>query len=65
MKYRLINKSDNKIKTFSKAHDVAIWMLGRSIAAYVVIKSCAEKGDRLVTFTSPSFNDIEKELEEA
>ena len=64
-KYRVINKSDNLIKSFTKAHDVAIFFLGRRVLNYMVIKS-DENGDRLVQFdTLDNFeiNAIEKQLE--
>ena len=62
-KYRIINKSDNVIKCFSKPHDVAIFLLGRRVSNYIVIKSDDILGDRLVSFSSCVINDIEKALE--
>lgn len=66
-KYRVINKSDNLIKSFIKAHDVAIFFLGRRVLNYMVIKS-DECGDRLVQFDKLDnfeISAIEKQLEDA
>ena len=62
IKYRVINKSDNLVKSFTKAHDVSIFMLGRRVPNYLVIKS-DDSGDRLVQFDNFEINAIEKQLE--
>lgn len=64
-KYRVINKSDNLTKCFSKAHDVAIFLLGRRVPNYLVIKSDEAYADRLVLLTAFEINAIEKQLESA
>lgn len=64
-KYRVINKSDNLIKCFSKAHDVATYLLGRRVSNYLVIKSDEVYADRLVLLTDFEMNAIEKQLESA
>jgi hypothetical protein len=64
-KYRVINKSDNVIKCFSKAHDVAIFLLGRRVSNYLVIKSGEVYADRLVLLTDFEISAIEKQLESA
>jgi hypothetical protein len=37
--YRLINRSGNQVITFSKAQDVATYMLGRRLDNYIVVKT--------------------------
>lgn len=64
-KYRLINKSDNLIKCFSNAHDVSIFLLGRRVTNYLVIKSDEVYADRLVLLTDFEISAIEKQLEDA
>ena len=64
-KYRVINKSDNVIKCFSKPRDVAIFLLGRRVSNYLVIKSDEVYADRLVLLTDFEVNAIEKQLESA
>ncbi len=60
-KFRLINKSDNVVKSFTKTHDVSIHLLGRRISNYIVIKS-DDYGDRVINLTSSIIAEIEKEI---
>lgn len=62
--YRVINKSDNKVMTFSLAKDVAVYMLGRRLDNYIVIKS-SDSGDRVVVFTDYEYNAIALAMENA
>lgn len=59
--YRVINRSDNKIKQYRNPHDVAVFFLGRLLRNYMVIKS-DDQGDRLFVLDSGDFNDIESGL---
>jgi hypothetical protein len=64
--YRVIYKKDdnNKIYEFCSAHSVAIFMLGRIVSNYIVVKSDAN-GDRVVNFHDYEITAIEKSLIEA
>ena len=64
-KFRLINKSDNKVESFGYARDVAAFLLGRRIDNYLVIKS-DELGDRLVPLplNNPDVRNVAVVLQE-
>ena len=64
-KYRVINKSDNLIRSFTKAHDVATFFLGRRVANYLVIKSEGDSSDKLVLLVGFDVGLIEQQLEDA
>lgn len=63
-KFRIINKSNNIVISKSKPRDVAVFMWGRSIDAYLVIKSDLN-GDRIVKFTSSELSQIEIDCKDA
>ena len=63
-KYRLINKSDNKVMTATTAMAVSIYLLGRNISNYIVIKSDLN-GDRIVAFSSNEYNALISSMESA
>lgn len=44
-KYRLIALDDNKVRQFSKPEDVADFLLGRRVSAYIVIQTQKEGED--------------------
>lgn len=60
-KFRLVNKSDNIVLTFSSASSVAYHLIGRRVSNYIVIKS-DDKTDRVVELTSCDVAEIEKLL---
>lgn len=60
-KFRLVNKSDNIVLTFSSASSLAHHLLGRRISNYIVIKS-DDKADRVVELTNCDVIEIEKLL---
>lgn len=62
--YRVIDKSDNKVMTFSTAKHVASYMLGRRLGAYIVLKS-SDSGDRVVVFSNYDYNAIALAMENA
>lgn len=62
--YRVIPKQNNKIEQFRDPHDLAVYMLGRRLSAYIVIKS-DEHGDRLVQFSCAEFSTIIEDLKKA
>lgn len=62
--YRVIAKDDITVKFFRSTWDLSIYLLGRRLSAYLVIKSDAA-GDRLITFTDAEFNAIPLKLEDA
>ena len=64
-KYRVINKSDNLIRSFTKAHDVATFFLGGRVANYLVIKSEGDSSDKLVLLVGFDVGLIEQQLEDA
>lgn len=39
VKFRIINKSDNKIVTMASAEKVALWMLGKRTTNYIIVKT--------------------------
>jgi hypothetical protein len=63
VKYRVINKSDNKVMTFSMANDVALQLLSRRLDNYIVIKS--SHYDRVVQLIDYEFNAIVFAVENA
>jgi len=61
--YRVIARDDNKVQQFRTAYDVSIFLLGRRITAYLIIKS-DNQGDRLIAWPSdPNIEIIETHLE--
>lgn len=62
--YRVIYRGDNTVRQCKSAREVSIFMLGRYIHAYIVVKS-DESGDRVVSFHSADINNIEERLETA
>lgn len=58
----VINKSTNDVVVFNRAHDVAIWMLGRKLSNYIFIKS-DETTDKLIVLVDGEFNAMIAELE--
>jgi hypothetical protein len=63
VKYRVINKSDNKVMTFSMANDVALQLLSRRLDNYIVFKS--SHYDRVVQLIDYEFNAIVFAVENA
>ena len=64
--FRLIPRDNNKIITYSggaAAAEVAVYLLGRRVSAYMIIKSDS-RGDRLVdvSATHGFFNELETAL---
>ena len=53
MIYRLINKSDNKITQYRKEDEIFIYLLGRRISNYILIKS-DDSGDRVINIKLPT-----------
>lgn len=60
-KFRLVNKSDNIVLTFSSARSVAYHLIGRRISNYIVIKS-DDKTDRVVELIDCEVAELEKLL---
>lgn len=61
--YRVIARDDNKVQQFRDAYRASVFMLGRRISAYIVVKS-DERGDRAYQWpTNTDIMVIEKELE--
>ena len=58
-KYRIINKSNNTVITESRPYGVGVFLLGRRIDNYIIVKS-DERGDRLMKLDS---SDIQKIIE--
>lgn len=54
-KFRLINKSDNVIQTYSDSRDIATFLLGRRVDNYIIVKS-DETGDRVIVFLRPDWH---------
>ena len=53
--YRIIPVENNKISQYRKASEVASFLLGRRVTAYIIIKT-DEFGSRVVSFdTAPDF----------
>ena len=57
IKYRVINKSDNKVMTAPTATAVATYMLGRRLSNYIVIKTTHLVCDRVVAFDEDYYYD--------
>lgn len=61
-KLRLINKSDNVIKTYSDPRDIATFLLGRNVNNYIIVKS-DDLGDRVVVFLMPDWHTMVEAME--
>ncbi len=59
--YRVINKSDNLVRHFRQASEVAIYMRSRRLTNYIVIKS-DNTGDRLLALTATDLPALVQEL---
>jgi hypothetical protein len=55
--YRLINRSGNQVMTFSKAQDVATYMLGRQVDNYIIVKTTHLVCGRVVAFDEDYYYD--------
>jgi hypothetical protein len=60
--YRIINKSDNKVVTKSDPEDVAIWLLGRRLSNYIIVKS-VDSHDRVCILLKSEYRALVDELE--
>lgn len=61
--YYVINKSDlSSCKSYRKPYDIAIFMLGRRIDNFILIKD--DGTPRVIAIGLPEFNAIESALEE-
>ena len=60
--YRLIARDDNTVRQFRSSYDASIFMLGRSLSAYIAIKS-DDMGDRVILWPmDPSIHAIDEAL---
>lgn len=59
--YYIIRRSTGKTQTFNDARAAAVFMLGKQIHNFIVVKSNAG-GDRIITLTNPEFTAIEATL---
>ena len=62
--FRVINCSDNIVKQSRDPANIAVFLLGRRIDNYMIIKS-DDRGDRLVALESGEFSTIKLQLSEA
>ena len=62
--FHVIDKSDCTLKTFLTPRQTAIFMLGRSISNFIVVKSDI-RGDRMVVFGTPEISAMEWAMEDA
>lgn len=62
--FHVIDKSDPKLMTFLTPRQVAIFMLGRRISTFIVVKSDLQ-GDRVVLFGTPEFSVMEQAMDDA
>jgi hypothetical protein len=62
--YRVINKSNNKIRHSRDANKVACWFLGRRVNNFIVVKS-DEEGDRVVKFSEFDADSLKQAMESA
>lgn len=63
VKYRLINKSDNAVKTYTSARYLSIYLLGRRVDNFLIIKSVGDV-DTLVQIKCGDVMQIQQRLEE-
>ena len=59
--FRVINRSDNMLQQYRNPTDIAIFLWGRRIDNYMIIKS-DDKGDRLIALESGNINTIKHQL---
>jgi len=60
--FYVLDKRYDVVNTFDNAYDVSVYMLGKSLKHYVIIKS-DENGDRLYTIKSGDVFEIKSDLE--
>lgn len=59
--FRVINRSDNIVQQWRNPTDIAVFLLGRRIHNYMIIKS-DDKGDRLIALESGDIDVIKHQL---
>lgn len=59
--FRVINRSDNIVQQWRNPTDIAVFLLGRRIDNYMIIKS-DDKGDRLIALESGDIGVIKHQL---
>lgn len=59
--FRVINRSDSMLQQYRNPADIAMFLCGRRIDNYMIIKS-DDKGDRLVVLESGNIDAIKHQL---
>lgn len=59
--YRLINRSDNRIQQYRDASRLALYLVGRNINNYIIVKS-QDSVDSIVTIQGSSYAEYVQSL---
>lgn len=59
--FMVVNRQTLRQRTFNTAHDAALWMVGKDIRHYFIIKQTTT----IIDIVDPSFDEMKKQFQEA